>query len=135
VWDDIVAQHNLAPTAYADVSSWPFGDAVFSWDYDLIADGSKARRLGFQEHIETESMFRAVFDDFRDRGIIPETDEWCFVAALRCDLRVRRRLPLHAGPAGHPSDRLLGPRKPSTLDARRMRIGQHEYALRFRRYG
>lgn len=52
------------------MSSWTFGDAVFSWDYDLIADGSKARRLGFHEHVETESMFRAVFDDFRARRII-----------------------------------------------------------------
>lgn len=71
VWDGIVAEHGLAPTPYADVSSWPFGDAVFSWDYDLIADGSKARRFGFYEHIETEAMFRSVFDDFRERKIIP----------------------------------------------------------------
>jgi len=46
VWDEIVAKHGLAPTPYRDVSSWAFGDAVFSWDYDLIADGSKARRYG-----------------------------------------------------------------------------------------
>jgi hypothetical protein len=31
VWDEIVARHGLAPTAYRDVSSWAFGDGVFSW--------------------------------------------------------------------------------------------------------
>lgn len=71
VWDAIVRRHGLAPHSYADVSSWAFGDGVFGWDYDVIADGSKARRHGFHEFVETESMFRAVFDDFRARGVIP----------------------------------------------------------------
>lgn len=71
LWDAIVARDGLAAHSYADVSSWAFGDAVFSWDYDLIADGSKARRHGFHEFIETEAMFRSVFDDFRARRVIP----------------------------------------------------------------
>jgi nucleoside-diphosphate-sugar epimerase len=70
-WDEIVARHGLAPTAYRDVSSWAFGDAVFSWDYDLIADGSKARRHGFHEFVDTTAMFTGIFDDMRSRGIIP----------------------------------------------------------------
>ena len=71
VWDEIVARHGLAPTAYRDVSSWAFGDGVFSWDYDLIADGSKARRHGFHEYVDTAKMFTRVFDDMRSRKIIP----------------------------------------------------------------
>lgn len=71
LWDHIVARHGLAPNSYADVSSWAFGDGVFSWDYDLIADGSKARRFGFHEFVDTEWMFRTVFDDFRQRRVIP----------------------------------------------------------------
>jgi nucleoside-diphosphate-sugar epimerase len=71
VWDEIVARHELAPTAYRDVSSWAFGDGVFSWDYDLIADGSKARRHGFHEYVETAKMFTRVFDEMRSRKIIP----------------------------------------------------------------
>ena len=45
------------PPPTPDVSSWPFGDVVFSWDYDLIADGSKARRYGFHEYVDTAAMF------------------------------------------------------------------------------
>jgi nucleoside-diphosphate-sugar epimerase len=71
VWDEIVARHGLAPTAYQDVSSWAFGDGVFSWDYDLIADGSKARRHGFHEYVDTAEMFTRVFDEMRSRKIIP----------------------------------------------------------------
>jgi nucleoside-diphosphate-sugar epimerase len=71
VWEAMVGKHELAPHAYSEVSSWRFGDAVFSWDYDVIADGSKARRLGFHDYVETETMFTAVFDDLRRRRVIP----------------------------------------------------------------
>ena len=71
VWNEIVAKHGLAPTPYRDVSSWAFGDAVFSWDYDLIADGSKARRHGFHEYADTAGMFTRIFDDLQARNIIP----------------------------------------------------------------
>lgn len=71
VWEEIVAAHHLARTPYRDVSSWAFGDAVFSWDYDLIADGSKLRRHGFHEYVDTAAMFVRIFDDMRARRIIP----------------------------------------------------------------
>jgi nucleoside-diphosphate-sugar epimerase len=71
VWSQIVAKHDLAPTPYGDVSSWAFGDAVFSWDYDLIADGSKARRHGFHPYVDTAEMFPRIFDEMRARQIIP----------------------------------------------------------------
>lgn len=71
LWNEMVAHHDLAAHAYQDVSSWGFADAVFSWNYDFFADGSKARRHGFHEHIETEAMFMNVFKDLRARKIIP----------------------------------------------------------------
>lgn len=71
LWDAMVQKHGLAPSRYEDVSSWRFGDFVFSWDYDMFADGSKARRFGFHEHVETEAMFMAIFADLRRRKIIP----------------------------------------------------------------
>ncbi|MDO3411560.1 SDR family oxidoreductase [Saccharibacillus sp. CPCC 101409] len=72
LWDGMVRRHGLEPNRYADVSSWTFGDFVFGWDYDFFADGSKARRLGFHEFVDTERMFFDIFDDFRRRGIIPK---------------------------------------------------------------
>ncbi|AJW38157.1 Nucleoside-diphosphate-sugar epimerase [Rhodococcus sp. B7740] len=71
LWDSIVAEHGLQSTPYSDVSSWAFGDFVFSWDYDVIADGSKARRMGFHRFVDTEAMFAGIFAELRSRRIIP----------------------------------------------------------------
>ncbi|EIV92292.1 SDR family oxidoreductase [Frankia sp. QA3] len=71
LWTTMTACHGLAGHTFQEVSSWRFGDAVFSWDYDMFADGSKARRFGFHEYVETETMFHALFDDLRRRRVIP----------------------------------------------------------------
>ncbi|WP_344677752.1 SDR family oxidoreductase [Saccharopolyspora taberi] len=71
VWNAMVAKHGLQDIAYQQVSSWGFGDFVFSWDYDMFADGSKARRFGFHDFVDTEAMFLGIFDDLRNRKIIP----------------------------------------------------------------
>jgi nucleoside-diphosphate-sugar epimerase len=71
LWDEMVARHGLLPTPYGDVSSWTFGDFVFGWDYDVVADSSKVRRAGFHDYVETEAMFLRIFQDLRDQKIIP----------------------------------------------------------------
>ncbi|WP_069658123.1 SDR family oxidoreductase [Arcticibacter eurypsychrophilus] len=71
LWDKIQKKHELANAAYNDVSAWAFGDAVFSWDYDFFGDGTKARRLGFHEFIDTEQMFYQLFDELRVKKVIP----------------------------------------------------------------
>jgi nucleoside-diphosphate-sugar epimerase len=71
LWDGMVRRHGLEPIAYRDVSSWAFGDFVFSWNYDFFADGSKARRFGFHEYVDSEAMFLGIFADLRRRKIIP----------------------------------------------------------------
>ncbi|UUZ81165.1 SDR family oxidoreductase [Paenibacillus sp. P26] len=70
LWNAMAAKYGLT-ASYQEVSSWGFGDFVFSWDYDMFADGSKARRFGFHEYVETESMFYNLFDEFRRRKVIP----------------------------------------------------------------
>ncbi|MCM3627754.1 SDR family oxidoreductase [Paenibacillus glycanilyticus] len=71
LWNAMVDKYDLQKIGYKDVSSWRFGDFVFSWDYDFFADGSKARRFGFHDFIDTEQMFMDIFEDFRKRKIIP----------------------------------------------------------------
>ncbi|GMX60298.1 SDR family oxidoreductase [Paenibacillus elgii] len=71
LWNKMVEKHGLARNSYKEVSSWQFGDFVFAWDYDFFADGTKARRLGFHEFVDTEAMFMNIFDDFRKRKVIP----------------------------------------------------------------
>lgn len=71
LWDAMVKRHGLQPTPYRDVSSWQFGDFVFGWDYDVIADTSKSRRAGFHEYVETDAMFMRIFEGFRLQRLIP----------------------------------------------------------------
>ncbi|MCZ8521926.1 MULTISPECIES: SDR family oxidoreductase [Paenibacillus] len=71
LWEAVKGKYGLESTPYKDVAAWAFGDFVFSWDYDFFADGSKARRFGFHEYVDTEAMFTDIFDDFRRRRIIP----------------------------------------------------------------
>ncbi|WP_310829247.1 SDR family oxidoreductase [Paenibacillus pedocola] len=71
LWDAMLKKYDLIPNSYQSVSSWAFGDFVFSWDYDFFADSSKARRAGFHEFVDTELMFQEIFDLLRQRKIIP----------------------------------------------------------------
>lgn len=71
LWDKMKARHGIADTPYADVSSWRFADFVFGWDYDFFADGTKARRFGFHDFVDTEEMFMRTFSELRQRRIIP----------------------------------------------------------------
>lgn len=71
LWEKMKARHGLADTLYGDVSSWRFADFVFGWDYDFFGDGTKARRFGFQNFVDTEEMFQRTFAEMRQRRIIP----------------------------------------------------------------
>jgi nucleoside-diphosphate-sugar epimerase len=71
LWNAMIETHALVPTPYSDVSSWAFGDFVFGWDYDVIADTSKIRRAGFHEYVDTREMFVRIFEDLRARRLIP----------------------------------------------------------------
>lgn len=71
LWNKMKARHGLLDTPYTDVSSWRFADFVFGWDYDFFADGTKARRFGFHDFVDTEEMFMRTFAELRQRRIIP----------------------------------------------------------------
>jgi len=71
LWKTVQQKYKLEPHGYEQLSSWAFGDFVFSWDYDFFADGSKARHLGFHQYQNTEKMFYNLFDTLRSERIIP----------------------------------------------------------------
>lgn len=71
LWKSVQQKYKLETHSYEKLSSWAFGDFVFSWDYDFFADSTKARHLGFHEYIDTEKMFYDLFDELRSNHIIP----------------------------------------------------------------
>jgi len=71
VWDHMVAKHGLATHPYKDIVAWSYPENVFNSDYDIVSDMGKARRLGFHESLDTEEMFLRMFQEFRDKRVIP----------------------------------------------------------------
>lgn len=71
IWLQLQEKHNLVKHSYEEVSSWAFGDFVFSWNYDFFSDGTKARQMGFHEYIDTEQMFFDLFDELKSKRVIP----------------------------------------------------------------
>ena len=71
VWDRIVKKYGLAPYRFEQIAAWPFGDFVFTPEYDMISDMGKARRYGFGNAIDSEEMFLRLWQEFREGKIIP----------------------------------------------------------------
>lgn len=74
VWDRIVKKHGLRPYSFREIVAWPYGDFVFTPDYDIISDTGKARRFGFHEAVDTEEMFVRLWNEMRADRIIPAAD-------------------------------------------------------------
>jgi len=72
VWDRIVQRYDLLPHRYEEIVSWPYGDFVFTPEFDIISDTSKCRRYGFHEVADTEQMFFNLWDKYRQAKILPE---------------------------------------------------------------
>jgi hypothetical protein len=66
-----VLKHNLWAIPYEQVAAWAFGDFIFNSEFDNISTTIKARHCGFHDCIDTEDMFRELFQDLRQRKIIP----------------------------------------------------------------
>lgn len=71
VWDRIVQKYSLQPHRFEQIAAWPFGDFVFTPDYDIISDMGKARRHGFGDAVDSEDMFLRLWQEPRDAKIIP----------------------------------------------------------------
>lgn len=71
VWDRIVEKYQLKRFRYEKIVSWTYGDFVFTPEFDIMSDMSKARQYGFCDAVDTEKMFYRLFDKFRKDRIIP----------------------------------------------------------------
>lgn len=71
VWQAIVAKHDLLDYPFREAAAWPFGEAIFNIDYDVMSDTTKARRFGFGEWVDTEEMLLRLFKEFQEMRFIP----------------------------------------------------------------
>jgi nucleoside-diphosphate-sugar epimerase len=71
LWDEIVREHGLLPTPFAEAANWAFANYAFAPTWDIMLDNTKARKFGFQEFVDSEEMFLRIFEDFRRQRFIP----------------------------------------------------------------
>lgn len=71
LWERIKAKYGLAPVPYEQVVSWRFGDFIFRCDWDVITSTTKIRKDGFHDVVDSIKMFLRLFDEFRERKVIP----------------------------------------------------------------
>ena len=71
VWDRSVQRQGLVANRYEDVVSWPYGDFVFTPEFDIISDTGKCRQFGFYEFADTGQMLFKLWDQYRQAKILP----------------------------------------------------------------
>ncbi len=71
VWDELTRENHLLEIPYAKVASWAFGDFIFGCDWDVISSTTKIRQAGFHPVVDSETMFLRLFEEFRQRRVIP----------------------------------------------------------------
>jgi nucleoside-diphosphate-sugar epimerase len=71
VWRDIVVRHRLADTAYDKMALWPYGDFIFTPDWDMMSSTAKLRQYGFNEAQDSQTMFLEYFKSFVTRNVLP----------------------------------------------------------------
>jgi nucleoside-diphosphate-sugar epimerase len=73
LWVEMTRKYQLQSTPYEQVAAWRFGDFIFGSGFDNITSTIKARRAGFQDCIDTEDMFSNLFNDLRQKRVIPQS--------------------------------------------------------------
>ena len=71
LWETMVKKHRLQPYRFEELVAWPFGDYVFSCDWDVMSDLTKSRLHGFQRVVDSEAMFVRLLRRFREERIVP----------------------------------------------------------------
>ena len=71
VWQRVVKRYGLKPQPLANVALWAYADSQLSQDYDVITSTTKLRRAGFHDVIDTEEMFIAHLNSYREAKILP----------------------------------------------------------------
>jgi nucleoside-diphosphate-sugar epimerase len=71
VWDRIVRRHKLKPRPLDQVALWTFGDFVFRQSCDVISSMTKIRAAGFHDAVDTEDLYLAFLQQYREARILP----------------------------------------------------------------
>jgi len=71
LWQAMVSKYNLLDYTFQQAAAWPFGEAVFNLEYDVMSDTTKSRQFGFHEFVDTEEMLLRLLTQFQQMRFIP----------------------------------------------------------------
>lgn len=71
LWEKIAQKYGLQAYSLQDLAIWPLGDFLFNCDWDVLLSAIKVQQAGFHSVVDSEEMFKSLFQAFRDRKIIP----------------------------------------------------------------
>jgi nucleoside-diphosphate-sugar epimerase len=71
IWSEIVAKHKLENIPVNTLASWWHSDADLGRTLECFTDMTNCRRLGFSAYQQTPQSFFDVFDELRERRIVP----------------------------------------------------------------
>ena len=71
LWRSMIQKHNLLDYPFEQAAAWPFAEAIFNIEYDVMSDTTKARQFGFHEVVGTEEMLFRLMKDFQQMRFIP----------------------------------------------------------------
>lgn len=71
LWDAMRKKYGLEPYRFDELVAWPFGDYVFSCDWDVMSSVTKSRHHGFNDTVDSEAMFVRLLGRFREERIVP----------------------------------------------------------------
>ncbi len=71
IWKTLVKKHGLLDYSFQEAAAWPFGEAIFNLEYDIMSDTTKSRRFGFHEWVDTEEMLLRLFAQFQQMRFVP----------------------------------------------------------------
>jgi nucleoside-diphosphate-sugar epimerase len=69
-WAEIASTHGLVESDLGRLASWWHTDADLGRDIEVVTDISKSRLAGFTTHHRTVDSFTALFDRYREDGLI-----------------------------------------------------------------
>lgn len=71
VWDRIVKKHQLRPTPYDEIASWPFVDVLLGVEFDMVQSTVKIRQAGFHECLDTHAGVVNQLSRLREAKLLP----------------------------------------------------------------
>lgn len=70
-WDRIVETHGLRRTPWNQIASWPFAEAVWDMDFDLVQSTIKIRKAGFTDCCDSHESLLRNLTRLREHRYIP----------------------------------------------------------------